>query len=90
MSQKTSRKLERVFKGVSNHRRIDILFLIKKSPEISLFAIADYLKCNRKTISEHTWRLVKAGLVNKRYRGRRVLHTLSPYGEKIITILNNF
>ena len=90
MSRKESRKLERVFKGISNHRRIDILFLIKKTTEISLFDIADHLKCNRKTISEHTWRLVKAGLVNKRYRGRQVIHTLSPYGEKVINVLNNF
>jgi len=90
MPVKPSRKLERVFKGVSNHWRIDILFLIKKSPEISLSEISDRLRANRKTISEHTWRLYKAGLINKNYKGRQVVHSLSPYGEKVIKILNNF
>jgi len=90
MAIKESRKLERVFKGVANHWRIDILFLIIKSPEISLFQIADRLGANRKTISEHTWRLYKAGLINKNYKGRQVVHTLSPYGEKIARILRDF
>jgi len=90
MLVKESRKLERVFKGVANHWRIDILFLIKKSSEISLSEISDRLKANRKTISEHTWRLYKAGLINKNYKGRQVVHSLSPYGEKVIKILNNF
>lgn len=90
MSRKESRKLERVFKGVANHRRIDILLLIKKRPDISLIDIAEILDCNFRTISEHTRRLVTAGLVNKRYQSRSVLHSLSPYGEKIIKIINNF
>ncbi|MCX6826214.1 MAG: winged helix-turn-helix domain-containing protein [candidate division Zixibacteria bacterium] len=90
MAVKESRKLERVFKGVANHWRIDILFLIKKSPQISLFRIADKLNANRKTVSEHTWRLYKAGLINKNYKGRQVVHTLSPYGEKVTQILKNF
>jgi len=90
MARKDSRKLERVFKGAANHWRIDILFLIKRSPEISLFAIADRLRANRKTIAEHTRKLVIAGLVNKRYKGKLRMHTLSPYGEKVVDILNNF
>lgn len=90
MARKESKKLERVFKGVANHWRIDILFLIKKSPEISLIELAESLKANAKTVSEHTWRLYKAGLINKNYRGRKVVHKLSPYGEKVIGILNTF
>jgi len=90
MARKESGKLERVFKGVSNHRRIDILFLIKKHPEISLFEIADHLKANRKTIAEHSRKLMIAGLINKRYKGKLRIHTLSPYGEKVVKILANF
>ena len=87
---KNSRQLERIYKGVANHRRIDILFLIKKRPGISLTEIANTLKCNQKTISEHTRRLVIAGLVNKRYQNTLVQHFLSPYGEKILSAMTKF
>jgi predicted transcriptional regulator len=87
---KDSRKLERVFKGVSNHWRIEILKLIKKSPEITLLDISYKLNANFTTISEHTKKLVTAGLVNKKYVGREVAHTLSPYGEKVLKTLQTF
>lgn len=88
--KKNSKQLERVFKGIANHRRIDILDLIDKNDNISLMEIADQLKCNFKTISEHTKKLVAAGLVNKEYKGRTVTHFLSPYGEKMLKILKTF
>lgn len=91
MSEKrTGKKLERIFKGVANHRRIDILFLIKKNPDLTLTAIADKLNCNLKTIAEHTRRLVIAGLINKNRCDNTVLHELSPYGEKMVEILKKF
>lgn len=89
-SRKTSQQLERHFKGIANHRRIDILFLVQKSEGIILEEIADRLKCNFKTISEHTRRLVQAGLLNKTYRGRVVSHSLSPYGHRILTFIETF
>ena len=87
---KTARQLERHFKGISNHRRIDILFLVGRQPGINLEEIAETLRCNLKTISEHTRRLVLAGLVNKSYKGRKVEHQLSPYGVKIRNLLSKF
>jgi|SRR3989344_7955587 len=78
---KTPKQIERHIKGIANHRRIEILFIIADNSEIILDEIADRLKCNLKTISEHTRRLVQAGLVNKKYRGQSVLHTLTPYGK---------
>ena len=87
---KTARQLERHLKGISNHRRIDILRLVNKSEGITLEDIADELGCNIKTISEHTRRLVQAGLVNKKYEGRKVAHSLSPYGRRIIAFINVF
>lgn len=87
---KTPKQLERYFKGVSNHRRIQILDLINKNPGITLDGISSTLKCNLKTISGHTQRLVQSGLVNKKYRGNEVTHKLSPYGEKIYEFLSSF
>ena len=87
---KTAKQLERHLKGISNHRRIDILRQVHKSDGITLEEIADELDCNIKTISEHTRRLVQAGLVNKKYRGRNVAHSLSPYGRRIIAFIDAF
>ena len=78
---KTPKQLERHFKGVANHHRIEIVKLVALRQEISLEGIADELNSNIKTISEHTRRLVQAGLLNKKYFGRTVHHTLSPYGK---------
>ncbi len=87
---KTSKQLERHFKGVANHRRIDILFVVEKFENITLDEITEQLKCNLKTVSEHTRRLVQAGLLNKQYRGRTVAHSLSPYGKRMITFIKTF
>ena len=87
---KTARQLERHLKGISNHRRIEILRKVGRSEGISLEDIADQLGCNIKTISEHTRRLVHAGLVQKKYQGRNVAHSLSPYGKRIIKFIDEF
>ena len=89
-TQKTAKQLERHMKGVANHRRIDILFLIGKQDGITLEGIAEHLDCNIKTISEHARRLVQAGLVDKKYQGRTVQHTLSPYGKTFHRFLTTF
>ncbi|KKU52346.1 MAG: hypothetical protein A3H69_04940 [Candidatus Sungbacteria bacterium RIFCSPLOWO2_02_FULL_47_9] len=87
---KTSKQLERHFKGVANHRRIEILFLIQKLDGITLDEIAERIRCNIKTTSEHARRLTQAGLVNKRYQGREVAHSLSPYGKKFFSFIRTF
>ncbi len=87
---KTAKQFERHFKGVANHRRIDILLLVSKNPDITLDGIAENLDKNFKTISEHTRRLVQAGLLNKKYQGRSVIHSLSPYGEKFVEFIKTF
>ncbi len=90
IKKKTAKQLERHFKGMANHRRIDILNLVAENGGINLEDIAKNLDCNLKTISEHTRKLVQAGLVNKKYRGRMVAHSLSPYGETFYTFITTF
>ncbi len=87
---KTPKQLERYFKGAANHRRLDILLLISKHDGVALEDIAESLNCNIKTISEHTRRLVQAGLLNKKYIGRFVEHSLSPYGKMFVSFLQKF
>ena len=87
---KTSKQLERHFKGIANSKRIDIILLVSKLPSITLIEIAERLKSNIKTTAEHTRRLVDAGLLNKKYNGHTVEHSLSPYGKKIVDIILTF
>ena len=87
---KTAKQLERHFKGVANHRRISILLLVARNPNITLELISKNLDCNMKTISEHTRRLVQAGLINKEYRGRKVEHKISPYGKFFFDFIIKF
>lgn len=87
---KTPKTLERYYKGVANHRRIEILMLLGKSKGLTLIEIAETLKCNFKTIGEHTRRLHAAGLIQKEYLSNYVIHTLSPYGEKMLKSFDLF
>ena len=84
---KNVRELERVTKGVANHRRIAILSLLGRQPGLTLGDIADRLHINMKTAAEHLRRLAAAGLVEKRYEGRSVCHTLTSVGRNILTFL---
>jgi len=87
---KKPRQLERYFKGVANYRRISILLLVDKKPGLSVEEISEILDGNFKTISQHTRVLVRAGLLNKKYQGRNVIHFLSPYGKKFVEFIKNF
>lgn len=87
---KTSKQLERHFKGTANHCRIEILLLVAKNSDITVDGIAESLDRNFKTVSEHTQRLVRAGLLNKNYKGRSVVHSLSPYGIRFVSFIESF
>lgn len=87
---KNSKQIEKHIKGIANHRRIDILFLIASNSGITLDDIARNLNCNFKTISGHALKLVSSGLVDKNYNGRTISHSLSPYGKIFIKFLEEF
>ena len=87
---KTPKQLERYFKGAANHRRIAILLAVEQNDGIAVEELAGALGANFKTISQHTCSLVRAGLLNKEYRGRRVAHSLSPYGKLFLKFMRTF
>ena len=87
---KTPKQLERYFKGAANHWRIAILAIVEKNDGIALEEIANKLQANFKTVSQHTHSLVRAGLLNKKYKGRQVTHTLSPYGKSFLSFMKTF
>lgn len=87
---KTAKQMERHLKGVANHYRIEILLLVAEREGITLEGIVEALRANPKTIGEHTRRLYQAGLISKRYSGKFVEHTLSPYGKTFVHFLKSF
>ena len=84
---KSFRELERLVRGFSSHRRIQILNMLKKEPEQSVEEIADVLNINFRTSSEHLRRLATAGLVMKRNDNTSVRHRLTVRGEAILLFL---
>lgn len=82
--------MERHLKGVANHRRIEILFIVAERSGITLDGICQATGGNSKTLSEHTKKLTQAGLINKTYIGRGVAHSLSPYGRRFLKFLKSF
>jgi len=80
-------RLQRLVRGFANHRRIEILELLGRKPELSVFEIADELDINFKTASEHIRRLAIANLVLKRADHTAVRHKLTVQGNIILKFL---
>ncbi len=84
---KNFRRIERVVKGFANHRRIEILELLAKSPELSVAEISDTLKINYKTGADHIRRLAIAGIIMKRSDNNSVRQALTENGKSILKFL---
>lgn len=78
------RRLERFFKGAASHRRLEILHLLKRRPELSVEDIADMLRIGYPNAAEHIRKLAIAGLVAKRHEGASVRHKLTARGESVL------
>ena len=78
------RQLERIVKGFANHRRLEILDLLRRQPELSVDTIAERLTIGYENASDHLRKLAIAGLVLKRNRGNEVLHKLTARAESIL------
>jgi predicted transcriptional regulator len=78
-------KLERIIKGFSNHRRIEILFLLGQKPELSVDDISKILKVNFNTISDHIRKMSQSGLIMKRSDGNSIRHALTSRGKSILS-----
>ena len=85
--EKSYYQLERIVKGFANHRRIEILELLKREPELSVMDVSRKLEINFKTASEHIRRLAIAGLVMKRSDGFNVRHKVTDRGQSILKFL---
>ena len=82
--KKTNRELERIIKGFASHRRLQVLDLLGKEPELSVQEISEKLKSEFKNISAHINKMAIAGLVMKRNEGNMVRHKLTTRGKSIL------
>ena len=85
MAAMKTRQLERVIKGFANHRRLDILELLRRKPELSVEEIAEELNIGYLNASDHIRKLAIAGLVLKRSDGKSVRHKLTARAIHILT-----
>jgi DNA-binding transcriptional ArsR family regulator len=65
----------RMTASLGNHRRIEIIRLLRKQPLQCVDQIAEACKIDKSTASEHLRRLHEGGMIAKKYKGRRVLLT---------------
>ena len=86
-SEKNYRTLERLVRGFSNHRRIQIMEVLKKTPEMSVDEIAGLLNINYKTAADHLRRLAIAGLVLKKSDSVSIRHKLTSRAEYVLKFL---
>ena len=81
---KSYRQMERIVKGFANHRRLEILDLLKREPELSVDDISERLNIGYENASDHVRKLAIAGLVLKRSDGNAVRHKLTPRAESVL------
>ena len=84
---KSFRQIERIVRGFSNHRRVQMLTVLDARPDIDLSTLSSACGVNMKTAGEHARRLAITGMVLKRAKGPSVMHTLSPRGRRVLAFL---
>ena len=84
------KKIEKIVKGFANHRRLQILELLEKTPSLSVDGVSQNLSVGFFTISDHIRKLAAAGLAEKNYKGRFLLHTLTKRGRHILSFCKMF
>lgn len=81
---KSYRQMERIVKGFANHRRLEMLNLLNREPELSVADIAERLAIGYENASDHVRKLAIAGLVLKSSDGSAVRHKLTLRAESIL------
>jgi len=82
--KKSDRQLERIVKGFANHRRLQILGVLQKEPELSLQEISEKVNSDFKNISSHINKMAVSGLVIKRNELHSVRHKLTKRGLEVL------
>ena len=81
------RAIEQIVRSFANHRRIEVLDLLEKNPELSVGEIADKIKISLALASAHIRKLLIAGLIMKKSHGKYIRHKLSKRGHFALTFM---
>ena len=84
------KKIEKTVKAFANHRRIQILELLEKNPNLSVDQISQNLNVSFFTISDHVRKLSDAGLLEKNNKGRFVINSINKKGKYILSFCKMF
>jgi predicted transcriptional regulator len=69
----TDRGKARMTASLGNHRRIEIIRMLRGQPAMCIEEVAAACKVDVSTASEHVRRLHESGMVKKKSKGRRVV-----------------
>lgn len=83
-SEMNYRGIERIVKGFANHRRLRMLELLKKEPELTIEDMAERLNIGYENASDHIRKMAAAGLVMKRSDGAYIRHKLTDRAEIVL------
>ncbi len=78
------RKTERIIKGFASNRRLEIMNLLNKEPELSVLEISERLKIGYENTSDHIRKMSVAGLVMKRSDGPNIRHKLTSRAKSVL------
>lgn len=78
------RRLERIVKGFASHRRLQMLDLLHRSPNLSVSQVAERLHTGYINTSDHLRKMAIAGLISKHNQEASILHKLTPRGAIIL------
>lgn len=88
--QITTRAIEKIVRGFSCHRRVQILDVLDGAiSPMSLSQITKFCRADFRTIGQHMLRLCSSGLVRKHNQGRLVMHEITPLGRRVMTFLRS-
>lgn len=79
--------LEDVVKGFANKRRITILRLLARQPNLDVELISERLKISYTSTAAHLQKMHDAGLIDKEEDGYFVIHRLTARGKKVYLFL---
>lgn len=69
--------LEKVLKALANERRLKILKILKKEPELSVGEIAEEIGLSFRSTSRHLTLLYRAGILEQERRANLVEYTIA-------------
>ncbi len=80
------KKLEKIFKGLANKRRLEIIKLLKRN-NLPVLDIAEALNLSFRSTSKHLQRLANAEILAMERRGRLTIYELNEGYDKFLDFL---